>query len=222
MGFDVVHLNLHKTFATPHGGGGPGAGPVGVCEKLVEYLPSPIVVKDKSGSYSFSDPDKSIGQVKAFYGNFNVLVKAYTYILVLGKEGVRNAAEMAVLNANYLKKLLEKYDYRKGEICMLEFVLSMKKLHDETGVSALDVAKAMIDGGIHPPTMYFPTIVDQALMFEPTETESKETLDCAAELILSIMDEAYSNPEKLHNAPQNATIKRPDEVKAARDIKVSE
>ena len=222
MGFDVVHLNLHKTFATPHGGGGPGAGPVGVCEKLVEYLPSPVVVKDKSGSFSFSDPDKSIGQVKAFYGNFNVLVKAYTYILVLGREGVRNASEMAVLNANYLKKLLEKYDYRKGEICMHEFVLSMKKLHDETGVSALDIAKAMIDGGIHPPTMYFPTIVDQALMFEPTETESKETLDWAAELILSIMDEAYSNPEKLHNAPQNASIKRPDEVKAARDIKVSE
>ena len=222
MGFDVVHLNLHKTFATPHGGGGPGAGPVGVCEKLVEYLPSPVVVKDKSGSYSFSDADKSIGQVKAFYGNFNVLVKAYTYILVLGKEGVRNASEMAVLNANYLKKLLEKYDYRKGEICMHEFVLSMKKLHDETGVSALDIAKAMIDGGIHPPTMYFPTIVDQALMFEPTETESKETLDFAAELILSIMDEAYSNPQKLHDAPQQASIKRPDEVKAAREIKVSE
>ena len=222
MGFDVVHLNLHKTFATPHGGGGPGSGPVGVCEKLVEYLPNPVVVKDKSGSYSFNEPENSIGQVKAFYGNFNVLVKAYTYILVLGKEGIRNGAEMAVLNANYLKKLLEKYDYKKDQLCMHEFVLSMKKVHDETGVSALDVAKAMIDGGIHPPTMYFPNIVAEALMFEPTETESKETLEWAANLILSIIDEAYTNPEKLHNAPAKAYIERPDEVKAARDPKVSE
>ncbi len=222
MGFDVVHLNLHKTFATPHGGGGPGSGPVGVCERLVEYLPNPVVVKDKSGSYSFDEPEKTIGQVKAFYGNFNVLVKAYTYILVLGKEGIRNGAEMAVLNANYLKKLLEKYDYKKDQPCMHEFVLSMKKVHDETGVSALDIAKAMIDGGIHPPTMYFPNIVAEALMFEPTETESKETLELAANLILSIIDEAYTNPEKLHNAPSKAYIERPDEVKAARDPKVSE
>lgn len=222
MGFDVVHLNLHKTFATPHGGGGPGSGPVGVCERLSDFLPSPIVVKDKSGSCSFIDPDKSIGKVKAFYGNFNVLVKAYTYILVLGREGIRSSAELAVLNANYLKKLLEKYDYQKSSICMHEFVLSLKKVHDETGVSALDIAKAMIDCGIHPPTMYFPTIVEEALMFEPTETESKETLENSAKMILDIIDLAYTNPDVLHNAPQKAYIYRPDEVKAARDPKVSE
>lgn len=222
MGFDVVHLNLHKTFATPHGGGGPGAGPVGVCEKLVDFLPAPIVTKDKSGSYSLTNPDKTIGAVKAFYGNFNVLVKAYTYILINGYAGLRNASEMAVLNANYLKKLLEKYDYKKGEICMHEFVLSMQKVHDETGVSALDIAKAMIDCGIHPPTMYFPTIVPEALMFEPTETESKETLEASAKLILDIIDRAYSSPKELHDAPQKAYIGRPDEVKAAREPKVSE
>ena len=222
MGFDVVHLNLHKTFATPHGGGGPGSGPVGVCEKLVDFLPAPIVTKDKSGSFSLTNPDRTIGAVKSFYGNFNVLVKAYTYILVCGYEGLRNASEMAVLNANYLKKLLEKYDYQKGLTCMHEFVLSMKKVHDETGVSALDIAKAMIDGGIHPPTMYFPTIVAEALMFEPTETETKETLDESAKMILDIIDKAYTNPESLHNAPEKAYITRPDEVKAARDPKVSE
>ena len=222
MGFDVVHLNLHKTFATPHGGGGPGAGPIGVCDELLEFLPSPVVTKDKSGSYSFSEPNKSIGSVKAFYGNFNVLVKAYTYIIINGYEGLRNASEMAVLNANYLKKLLEKYDDKKGEICMHEFVLSMKKVYDETGVSALDIAKAMIDCGIHPPTMYFPTIVPEALMFEPTETETKETLDICAKMILDIIDSAYTNPQELHNAPKKAYIGRPDEVKAARDPKVSE
>ncbi len=222
MGFDVVHLNLHKTFSTPHGGGGPGSGPVGVNEMLAQYLPSPIVVKEKTGTYSFYDPENSIGQVKAFYGNFNVLVKAYTYLLVLGKDGVRNASEMAVLNANYLKKLLEKYDYNKGTICMHEFVLSMKKVHDETGVSALDIAKAMIDEGIHPPTMYFPNIVSEALMFEPTETESKETIEKAASLILDIIDKVYTDPDFLHNAPQKASVKRPDEVRAARDPKVSE
>ena len=221
MGFDVVHLNLHKTFATPHGGG-PGAGPVGVCEKLADYLPAPIVTKDKSGSYSLTNPSKTIGSVKAFYGNFNVLVKAYTYILILGKEGVRNAAEMAVLNANYFKKLLEKYDLNKDSFCMHEFVLSLKKVHDETGVSALDVAKAMIDGGIHPPTMYFPTIVEEALMFEPTETESRETLEESANMILSILDKAYSEPSVLHESPRNAYITRPDEVKAAREPKVTE
>ena len=222
MGFDVVHLNLHKTFATPHGGGGPGSGPVGVCEMLADYLPSPIVVKEKSGSYSLTDCAKSIGKVKAFYGNFNVLVKAYTYLLVLGKDGVKNASEMAVLNANYLKKLLEKYDDTKGRLCMHEFVLSMKKVHDETGVSALDVAKSMIDAGIHPPTMYFPTIVAEALMFEPTETESKETLEQAAKIVNDIIDRAYENPENLHDAPVNAYIRRPDEVKAARDPKLVE
>ncbi|MBQ7407665.1 MAG: aminomethyl-transferring glycine dehydrogenase subunit GcvPB [Clostridia bacterium] len=220
MGFDVVHLNLHKTFATPHGGGGPGAGPVGVCEKLASYLPSPHVTKDRSGTYSLSTPENTIGSVKAFYGNFNVLVKAYTYILVLGREGLRNASEMAVLNANYLKHLLKKYDYDKDSRCMHEFVLSMEKVHKETGVSALDIAKSMIDYGIHPPTMYFPNIVHEALMFEPTETETKETLEEVAAIIIEIIDRAYTNPEEVKNSPKAAYITRPDEVKAAREPKL--
>ena len=220
MGFDVVHLNLHKTFSTPHGGGGPGSGPVGVVEKLAAYLPLPVVTKDKSGTYSLLEPEKSIGKVKAFYGNFNVLVKAYTYILVLGKEGLRDASEKAVLNANYLKKLLEKYDDEPNRRCMHEFVLSLKKVHDETGVSALDVAKSMIDCGIHPPTMYFPNIVPEALMFEPTETETKETLEQAAITISEIIDRAYTDPASLKCAPEKAYITRPDEVKAARTPKL--
>ena len=220
MGFDVVHLNLHKTFSTPHGGGGPGSGPVGVVEKLAAYLPLPVVTKDKSGTYSLLEPEKSIGKVKAFYGNFNVLVKAYTYILVLGKEGLRDASEKAVLNANYLKKLLEKYDDEPNRRCMHEFVLSLKKVHDETGVSALDVAKSMIDCGIHPPTMYFPNIVPEALMFEPTETETKETLEQAAITISEIIDRAYKDPASLKRAPEKAYITRPDEVKAARTPKL--
>lgn len=220
MGFDVVHLNLHKTFSAPHGGGGPGSGPVCVSEKLAAYLPLPVVTKDKSGTYSLLEPEKSIGKVTAFYGNFNVLVKAYTYILVLGKEGIRDASEKAVLNANYLKKLLEKYDSDPKRACMHEFVLSMKKLHDETGVSALDVAKCMIDCGIHPPTMYFPNIIPEALMFEPTETESKETLEQAAAVISEIIENAYKDPKKAKQAPQKAYITRPDEVKAARSPKL--
>jgi len=220
MGFDVVHLNLHKTFSTPHGGGGPGSGPVCVKAALAEYLPTPVAMKDKSSTYSLIEPEKTIGKVKSFYGNFNVLVKAYTYILVLGGEGLRNASEMAVLNANYLKKLLEKYDMRKGEMCMHEFVLSMEKVKRETGVSALDIAKAMIDLGIHPPTMYFPQIVHEALMFEPTETESKETLEAAAAAISGVIDRAYNDPQAVKAAPVTTMTGRPDEVKAARAPKL--
>lgn len=219
MGFDVVHLNLHKTFATPHGGGGPGAGPVGCVEVLAPYLPSPIVI-NTGNKYAFYTPKESIGKVKSFYGNFSVLVKAYAYIVTLGREGIRDASQKAVLNANYLKKLLKKIDYNPNTLCMHEFVLSMEKLKHETSVSALDVAKAMIDKGMHPPTMYFPLIVHEALMFEPTETESKETLDAAAEKILAIVEEAYSSPDKLHSAPHNAFISRPDEVNAARNPKL--
>lgn len=220
MGFDVVHLNLHKTFSTPHGGGGPGSGPVCVKAELAEFLPTPVAMKDKSSTYSLIEPERTIGKVKAFYGNFNVLVKAYTYILVLGEEGLRNASEMAVLNANYLKKLLEKYDTHKGERCMHEFVLSMEKVKQDTGVSALDIAKAMIDCGIHPPTMYFPQIVHEALMFEPTETESKETLEEAASAIIGIIDRAYTDPDSLKAAPVTTVVGRPDEVKAARTPKL--
>lgn len=222
MGFDAVHLNLHKTFSAPHGGGGPGSGPVCVKAELAPFLPSPVAMKDKSSTYSLVEPEKTIGKVKAFYGNFNVLVKAYTYILVLGEEGLRNAAEMAVLNANYLKKLLEKYDIDKGERCMHEFVLSMEKVKSETGVSALDIAKAMIDLGIHPPTMYFPQIVHEALMFEPTETENKETLERAAEAIIGVIDRAYESPEDVKNAPVTTPVGRPDEVLAARKPKLKD
>lgn len=222
MGFDAVHLNLHKTFSAPHGGGGPGSGPVCVKAELAPFLPSPVAIKDKSSTYSLVEPEKTIGKVKAFYGNFNVLVKAYTYILVLGEEGLRNAAEMAVLNANYLKKLLEKYDVNKGEGCMHEFVLSMEKVKSETGVSALDIAKAMIDLGIHPPTMYFPQIVHEALMFEPTETENKETLERAAEAIIGVIDRAYERPEEVKSAPLSTPVGRPDEVLAARKPKLKD
>lgn len=219
MGFDVVHLNLHKTFSTPHGGGGPGAGPVGCVEALSPYLPSPIVVK-QGKRYAFYTPQKTIGRLKAFYGNFSVLVKAYAYIVTLGSEGIKDAAQKAVLNANYLKALLKDIDYRKDELCMHEFVLSLNELREKTTVSALDVAKAMIDKGMHPPTMYFPLIVHEALMLEPTETESKETLDNAAKIILDIIFTSYRDPAALHAAPQKSYITRPDEAQAARNPKL--
>ena len=217
MGFDVVHLNLHKTFSTPHGGGGPGSGPVGVKALLKDFLPSPQVVKSPKG-YAFMRPQKTIGQVKCFYGNFLVVVKALTYILALGGEGIREAAQNAVLNANYLASLLkEKYDLAVDGGCMHEFVLTLERLKRETGVSALDVAKGLLDYGIHPPTMYFPLIVHEALMFEPTETESKETLDEAAQAMLALYEVAHQEPDKLHTAPHQAPITRPDEVTAARN-----
>lgn len=219
MGFDVIHLNLHKTFSTPHGGGGPGSGPVGCKAALADFLPEGVVAK-ADGKFSLVRPAKSIGKVKSFYGNFGVLVKAYTYILTLGREGIRDAAEKAVLNANYLKALLRSVDYRPDTICMHEFVLSLEELKHRTGVSALDVAKAMIDCGMHPPTMYFPLIVHEALMFEPTETETKETLDEAAKKILAIIAKADTAPEELHASPKNAYITRPDEVLAARAPKL--
>jgi len=217
MGFDVVHLNLHKTFSTPHGGGGPGAGPVGCKKALVEFLPNPSVIK-KNGKYDFVCSEKSIGKVTGNYGNFGVLVRALAYIYTLGGEGLKNASQTAVLNANYLKARLEDiYPTEEGRHCMHEFVVSLQKLKDETGVSAMDIAKAMIDGHIHPPTMYFPLIVHEALMFEPTETESKDTLDDAVELLRSLYQKAFDNPEELHNAPHFAQIKRPDDVRAARN-----
>jgi glycine dehydrogenase subunit 2 len=218
MGFDIMHINLHKTFSTPHGGGGPGAGPVGCADFLKEFLPAPIVVC-KDGKYELENPKNNIGKVKSFYGNFLVLVRAYTYILTLGADGIKDASQKAVLNANYLKHLLADIDYKKGT-CMHEFVLSMQKVKEDTKVSALDIAKAMIDEKIHPPTMYFPSIVAEALMFEPTETESKTTLDEVAKIILKIVNKAYTESESLHLSPQNAYITRPDEVGAARNPKL--
>lgn len=218
MGFDVVHLNLHKTFSTPHGGGGPGAGAVGCVSKLASFLPKPIF----SNVPNDYDESLSIGKVKAFDGNFNVCVKAYSYITTLGCNGLKDASQKAVLNANYMLSLLkEKYAPSYDRICMHEFVLSLQDLLDKTGVSALDVAKALQDEGIHPPTMYFPMIVHEALMFEPTETETIETLDNACEVCLNLYDECNTTPQKLHDAPIKGYIKRADEVKAARQLILS-
>lgn len=216
MGFDCVHLNLHKTFSTPHGGGGPGSGPVG-CKALLEpFLPTPRV-KEENGAYRFYTPEQTMGQVRSFYGNFLVVVKALTYILTLGKQGIPEASAGAVLNANYLmKKLLGHYEMSHEGLCMHEFVMTLQGLAHDTGVTAMDVAKRLLDFGIHPPTMYFPLIVHEALMVEPTETESPETLDQAAQVFLDILDEAKSDPESLHQAPLHCPVGRPDEVTAAR------
>ena len=207
MGFDVVHLNLHKTFSTPHGGGGPGAGPVGVKACLTPFLP---------GTRSTGMETKL--QLKAFHGNFAVMVRALAYIQFLGNRGLKGVAEYAVLNANYLKKRLTDAGYTLAvdRLCMHEFVLTLEPVREQTGVRALDVAKRMIDHGIHPPTMYFPLIVEEALMFEPTETESRETLDQAADVLIAILAETRQTPDALHAAPQTAVIGRPDEVAAAR------
>ena len=220
MGFDVVHLNLHKTFATPHGGGGPGAGAVGVKEILRPFLPGPQVEKT-AGGYRLDMPERSIGAVKSFYGNFLVVVRALAYAMTLGADGMPLAATTAVMNANYMMaKLRTRYDMASGEICMHEFVMSLERLKKETGVSALDVAKAMLDQGMHPPTMYFPMIVHEALMVEPTETESRETLDEAVRVLIEIYDRAHSDPERVKACPVNAPIGRPDEVAAARNPRI--
>ncbi len=207
MGFDCIHLNLHKTFATPHGGGGPGSGAVGCKQLLSPYLPKSATL-DGPGSR----------QVRSFAGNFLVVVKALAYLMTLGQEGIPAAAQNAVLNANYLmQKLKGTFTPAFDRTCMHEFVLDLSGLKRETGVSALDVAKSLIDYGMHPPTMYFPLIVHEALMLEPTETESRETLDWAAEVYRKLYDLAYSDPEFMHHAPHHAQIGRPDEVRAARN-----
>ena len=217
MGFDVVHLNLHKTFSTPHGGGGPGAGAVGCKAFLKPFLPSPVVEQREDG-YHFVKPEHTIGRVKDFYGNFTVVVKALTYVLTLGKEGIPEAAENAVLNANYMMhRLREKYEMACGEHCMHEFVMDLSKLKEETGISAMDIAKGLLDYGIHPPTMYFPLIVHEALMAEPTETESRETIDEACDVFLQLWDLAHTDPQALHDAPKTTPVGRLDEVGAARN-----
>ena len=216
MGFDVVHLNLHKTFSTPHGGGGPGAGPVGVVDKLKDYLPTPVIEFDGEKYYRNYNLKNSIGSVKDFYGNFSVLVKAYAYILMLGKN-LKDASANAVLNANYLKeKLKGHYDLPYDEPCMHEFVLSGEKQKHESGVSTLNIAKALMDGNTHPPTVYFPLIVHEAIMIEPTESESKEKLDEFVETMIQIAEEAKTNPEKILSAPHTTPVKKIDEVTAAR------
>ena len=215
MGFDVVHLNLHKTFATPHGGGGPGAGPVGVVDKLKEFLPTPIVEKvDGKFIRNYNLPN-SIGKVRSFYGNFGVLVRAYAYILMMGSN-LKLASADAVLNANYIKeKLKGYYDLPYDEPCMHEFVLSGEKQHHQ-GVSTLGIAKRLMDSNYHPPTVYFPLIVHEAIMIEPTESESKEVLDGFIETMIKIAREIEENPEEVLKSPQSTPIKKVDETLAAR------
>ncbi len=220
LGVDVVHMNLHKTFSTPHGGGGPGAGPVGVKEELSPYLPIPVVERT-GGSYRLStDRPRSIGKVKAFYGNFGILVRAYAYILSLGAENLRRASEMAVLNANYLRERLKGYYFLPYEgSCMHECVFA-DRIQERHYVTTLDIAKRMIDYGYHPPTIYFPLVVRGALMIEPTESESKESIDRFAEVMIRIAKEAETHPDLLHEAPRRVKVRRLDEALAARNPKL--
>lgn len=219
LGFDVIHINLHKTFSTPHGGGGPGAGPVSVGQKLAAYLPTPVVTlaqDNTEGTLHFSEPAQTIGKVGAFHGNFGVLVRAYAYILTLGSDGLRAVSENAVLNANYvLANLRDAYDVAYDRICLHEVILSATR-QKRKGVKGLDIAKRLLDYGFHAPTMYFPLIVDEALMIEPTETESKDTLDAFIEAMLAIAREVEEDPTKVQNAPHTTPVSRLDEARAAR------
>lgn len=223
-GFDVVHLNLHKTFATPHGGGGPGSGPVGVSERLIPYLPVSRVEQDEAGRYFLSyDHPKSIGYVAPFYGNFGVVLKAYAYILRLGGEGLVRVSESAVLAANYLRaRLAAAIEVPYNRICMHEFVASAEKLAAEKHVRALDIAKALLDRGYHAPTIYFPLIIKEALMFEPTETESKQTLDAFVADMLDILAQAETDPEAVRACPKNLPVGRLDETQAARAMEITD
>ena len=219
MGFDVVHINLHKTFATPHGGGGPGSGPVGVKKELIPYLPRPVIFAHEGDTAALPDYNRplSIGQVKTFFANFGVLVKAYAYILSLGGEGLKEASENAVLNANYIQHHLKgTYGLPHDRICMHECVLEPGELLSY-GVHTTDIAKALIDRGFHPPTIYFPLIVHEAMMFEPTETESREGLDRLIAAMLDIAEVAKTNPDALHAAPVTTPVGRPDDTRAARN-----
>ncbi len=227
LGFDILHYNLHKTFSTPHGGGGPGSGPVGVASHLVDFLPYPIVKIAEEGNdefspyYEFYVPPKSIGRMKAFHGHFGVFVRAYTYIRMHGAEGLRAVSEHAVLNANYLlAKLRGTYHVPYDRTCMHEFVVE-GRWEDLPDIRALDIAKRLMDFGFHPPTNYFPLIVHEALMIEPTETESKETLDAFVEAMLKIAEEARTNPDMLKSAPHKTPFGRMDEVKAAKELVLS-
>lgn len=220
MGFDIVHLNLHKTFATPHGGGGPGAGPVGVVEELEEFLPVPLVAHDGNRFFLDYDRPRSIGKIRGFYGNAAVLLRAYTYILNMGLDGLESVSELAVLNANYVARKIQKngkytIPFYPNRLVKHECVVSAERIYKETGVRAWDISKRLLDYGIHSPTTYFPQIVDEALMIEPTETESAESLDRLVEVMVMVADEAYSNPELVRGAPYSTSVTRIDEAKAS-------
>jgi glycine dehydrogenase subunit 2 len=228
MGFDIVHFNLHKTFTQPHGGGGPGAGPIAVSDRIDPYLPKPQVVRragENGGEPIFDldfDRPKSIGRLRGFQGNFGVFVRSYAYIRSVGGDGLRDVAETAVLNANYLRARLaepgigEYLPIAFDRICMHEFVLSGKGAKEELGIRTLDIAKRLLDHRVHPPTVYFPLLVDEALMIEPTETETKEALDGFADAIREILEEAKEDPEIARNAPYDTPVRRLDEAAAAR------
>lgn len=217
MGFDAVHLNLHKTFTGPHGGGGPGSGPVGVVKELASYLPKPLVVKDGDHYRYENEIENSIGRVKPFYGNYGIYLRAYTYIRTMGNKGLQEVSEAAVLNANYIKaRLKDEFDIPFEQYCKHEFVLSGSK-QKEHGVRTLDMAKRLLDFGVHPPTIYFPLNVDEGMMIEPTETESKETLDYFCDALIQISEEAKNDPDKVLEAPHHTIIDRLDETKAARN-----
>jgi glycine dehydrogenase subunit 2 len=220
MGFDIVHMNIHKTFATPHGGGGPGAGPIGVSEELAKFLPIPKIGFDGEKYFLDYDRPHSVGKMRCFYGNVGVLLRAFAYILTLGAEGLEEVAEVSVLNANYLLKKLKKIrgiaaPYDEGHPRMHECVVSVEKMFRETGVRALNVSKRILDFGIHAPTTYFPQIAKESLMVEPTEAFEKEELDKFVSAMRRISEEAYSEPEVILNAPQNTAIRRLDEAKAS-------
>lgn len=221
MGFDICHLNLHKTFATPHGGGGPGSGPVGVVKQLVPFLPKPMIDKKGNKFILNNNLPKSVGKVHTFYGNIGVIIRAYAYTRMLGKQGLRQVSENAILNANYIMaKLKGYYDVPYSQFCKHEFVISAKNFKKDYNIKALDIAKRLIDYGFHPPTIYFPLIVNECLMIEPTETESKETLDKFIEAMIQIAKEAKENPKLLQEAPHNTPVKRLDEVKAVKEPKL--
>jgi glycine dehydrogenase subunit 2 len=224
MGFDIVHINTHKTFATPHGGGGPGAGPVGVAAELEPYLPVPVVERDEaSGAFRLqTDRPRSIGRMHGFHGNIGILVRAYAYVFLHGGDGLKEVAERAVLNANYLASLVTgafPLAYPEGRP-MHEFVSTATTLRDRTGIRAMDVAKRVIDLGFHPSTVYFPLVVEEAMMVEPTETETKESLDAFAEALLQAAREAETEPDLLHDAPRTTPVRRLDEARAARHLKL--
>jgi glycine dehydrogenase subunit 2 len=217
MGFDVVHFNIHKTFSTPHGGGGPGSGPIGVKKHLIPFLPVPLVQKDGDRYFLDYNLPQTIGKVKDFFGHFGILVRAYTYILTMGRDGLKKASAIAVLNANYMANILKEHYYLPIDTLFKhEFVLGGLK-DSLSEVTTLDIAKRLLDFGYHPPTVYFPLIINQAIMIEPTETESKETLDEFIEAMIAIAKEAKENPQIVKDAPHNTIVRRPDETKAARN-----
>jgi glycine dehydrogenase subunit 2 len=224
MGFDVIHMNLHKTFSTPHGGGGPGAGAVGVSTRLLPFLPLPVVSREPDGSYRWleeKDLPQSIGRLTGFGGNAGVLLRAYVYMRMLGREGMRRVGEFATLNANYLSALLQKAGYDAAfpeRRASHEFILTLKRLNQQYGVTAMDVAKRLLDLGFHAPTTYFPLLISECLLIEPTETESKETLDAFVRAMAQILREAREDPEHLHRAPYTMPVRRLDDVRAAKEL----